>query len=64
MSNALDTLQEAVNSWHDRARKELEAEASFLELVQAGGDDIEISRYAVGDSYAGLIADTIAELLE
>lgn len=62
MSEKLTRLKEAVASWHGHARKELEAETAFLERVQASGDDVHISRYAVGATYSDLIADTIAEL--
>lgn len=63
MNERLTRLKEAVASWHQNAKKELEAEASFLEKVQDSFDDVEVSRHVTSAAYSDLIADTIRELV-
>lgn len=62
MSEKIDRLEEAVKLWHERAKTELEAEASFLERVRDSGDAVRIAEAASSTRYSELIADTIAEL--
>lgn len=63
MSEVLNQLEQAVHTWHDRRKAELNAEASFLDLLKASGDAVTMAEVAAVERFSDLIADTIAEFL-